>query len=94
MDIRNLIFQTLVIGLAVLAFQRTERKRRWLVALLFTLPLIYLLWRISIFNAHLREYLIGLGSALALNLIYWLAFGRTHPPGYQGEITVIGQEDQ
>lgn len=93
MNTGNLIFQAFLLSLALMAFQRTERKRKWLVGVFFTAPAIILLWRVSIFNQQLTEFWVATGIAALLNGLFWFFYGRQHPPGHKGEITVFGQED-
>lgn len=93
MDIRNLITQAIFLSIALLAFQRTIPKRRWLTGLLFLLPAAVLFWRWSIFNDRLPEYFAAAGITLAVNGLFWLFYGRRFPPGSKGEIKVIGSED-
>jgi hypothetical protein len=94
MNTNNLALLTLFFTICLLALQRTERKRRWLTALVLVLPVGFLLYRWAIYRGRVRETLIGAGIALALNFLFWLLYGRRHPPPSSDEsIRVIGTDE-
>ena len=41
-----------------------------------------------------RLRVVALGIGAGLNLLFWLFYGRRHPPGSSGEIRVIGMEEE
>jgi hypothetical protein len=92
MTAANLILLAVLFSLMLLIVQRTERKRRWLAALLLV-PAGYVIYRWAIYRGQTRETLIALGVAFGLNLLYWLLIGRRRPPGSGGSIRVIGMDD-
>lgn len=89
----NLITLSIVFGVALLLLQRTLKQRRILTLLLVVLPTGYLSYDWARFEGQLREWLLAAGVALAFNAIYWLFYGRRHPPGSQGDVVVAGKED-
>jgi hypothetical protein len=94
MNTSNLALITLFGTICLLALQRTERKRRWLTALVLVLPVGFLLYRWAIYRGRVRETLLGAGIALALNGLFWLLYGRRHPPLSSDEsIRVIGTDE-
>ena len=92
LNIGNLIFLIVAGFLILLMIQRSEAKRRWLVILL-SVPVGWLLIRWARFREQTTELWLALGIALVLNVVFWIVYGRTHPPGSQGEIQVWGSED-
>jgi formate hydrogenlyase subunit 3/multisubunit Na+/H+ antiporter MnhD subunit len=94
MNTGNLALLTLFFTICLLALQRTERRRRWLTALVLVLPVSYLLYRWALYRGQVKETLIGAGIALALNLLFWLFHGRRHPPlSSDDSIRVIGTDE-
>ena len=91
MNAANLILLAVLFSLMLLIFQRTERKRRWLAALLL-FPAGYVIYRWAVYRGQTRETLIALGIAFGLNLLYWLLIGRRRPPGSEESIRVIGMD--
>ena len=58
------------------------------------LPVSFLLYRWALYRGQVRETLFGAGFALALNLLFWLFYGRRHPPLSSDEsIRVIGTDE-
>jgi hypothetical protein len=92
MNTGNLVVLTILFSLALLAFQRTERRRLWLTALVLLAPTAYLSWRWAVYRGETRTALIAGLIALSLNLAFWLLYGRRHPPASSDSITVIGTE--
>lgn len=93
MNTGNLITLTIIFSLALLIFQRIERRRLWMAGLLLVLPVGFLSWRWAIYKGQVQEMLTAAGAALALNVIFWLVYGRRHPPGSSDSITVIGTDE-
>jgi hypothetical protein len=93
MNTGNLVFLTVAFGLVVLAWQRTAPRQRWLTLLVLVLPVAFFSYRWARYREQMLELKAAAGAALALNALFWLLYGRGHPPGHQGEITVLGMED-
>ncbi|MGF1505164.1 MAG: hypothetical protein GYB64_16680 [Chloroflexi bacterium] len=93
MNAGNIIFIALVIGASLLMFMRTERKFKWATGLFLVVPAIGL---VAIWADGLNrwgEALAGGGIGLGFNVLFWLVYGRTHPPGTSDSITVVGMEE-
>jgi branched-subunit amino acid ABC-type transport system permease component len=93
MDIGNLITLIVIHTFTLFCVQRTERKRRWIVALVAIGLIGLLTYRWGVYRSELNTVLIAAGIALVLNITFWLVWGRHHPPGGEGEIKVLGMED-
>ena len=93
MKIENLILLTLIYSAALLIFQRTERKRKLVAALIAVLPIGYMTYQWGVLRDQMGVVLWAAGIALALNLIFWIFWGRRHPPGTSDSIRVIGMEE-
>jgi hypothetical protein len=93
MNIENLFLLTLIYGAGLLMFQRTERKRKWLTALIALLPVGYMTYQWGVLRRQMDVVFWAAGTAFALNLIFWIVWGRRHPPGTSDSIRVIGMED-
>lgn len=94
MNTSNLIVLAVLFSGALLLLQRTERRRWWVTALVLILPVGYLIYRWAIYRGQMAETLVALGVAVGFNVLFWLLYGRTHPPRSSDEITVIGMEDE
>jgi hypothetical protein len=90
MNISDLTILTLATTFMLWFVQRLERKRVWL-GLLFVLP-AFLIYRWAIYKDQIQETIIAAGIGLALNVIYYFAYGRAHPPASSDEITVLGSD--
>jgi uncharacterized membrane protein YjjB (DUF3815 family) len=90
----NLIVLAVLFSIALLLLQRTERRRWWVTALVLIVPVGWLVYRWAIFRGQVSETLAALGIAVGFNALFWLVYGRTHPPRSSDEITVIGMEDE
>ncbi len=93
MNIGNLALLTLLFTLILLALQRTERHRRWLTALVLILPSGYVIYRWAVYRGQVQETLTALGVACGLNLLFWLIYGRRHPPPSSDTIRVVGMDE-
>ena len=82
-----------MLAAVLLLIQRTETKRRLLVAGLLLAPTIWLIRRWAIYKDQIAETLWAAGIALAANVVFWLVYGRTHPPLSSDLITVIEPDD-
>lgn len=93
MNTGNLVFLAIVITLLLLAIQRAEARRRLLTAAVLIVPVGWLVYRWAIYRRQVTEALIAGVIGLVLNMLFWIAYGRKHPPGSSDEIHVIGIED-
>jgi hypothetical protein len=91
-NVSNVVVLTVMIGALLLMVQRLERRRFWL-ALLALLP-GYMIYQWALLRGQTSEALTALGAAIAINLLFWLVYGRAHPPRSSDEITVRGMEDR
>lgn len=92
MNTSNLIVLTLIYTALLLMVQRTERKRRLIVAL--AIPVIgYMTYQWALLKDQRDVLLWSAGIALGLNVVFWLVWGRTHPAGTSDSIKVIGMEE-
>lgn len=89
----NLVFLAFALGLVLLAWQRTVSRFRWLTLVAFVLPVAFFSYRWALYREQILELRVAAGAALVFNVLFWLVYGRTHPPGHKGEITVVGMED-
>ena len=89
----NLITLTIIFSLAFLIFQRTERKRLWLIAVFMVVPLLAITWYWASFKDQERVFIFAVGISLVLNALFWLLYGRRNPPGSSDDIKVIGSEE-
>jgi hypothetical protein len=94
MDPANSVFLTIAFVLVLLAWQRTVSKRRWLTLLVIVVPVVFFTFRWARFKKQLLEWQLAAGIAIVSNALFWIVYGRTHPPGYKGDITVLGMEDE
>ena len=93
MDTSNLIILSLVATFVFYFVQRIERKRVWLGIVFLILPAGFLIYRWAIYKDQLTTALVAGGIGLVLNVVYFLVYGRTHPPASSDEITVVGSDD-
>ena len=93
MNTRLLTTLALLLSLMLLAVQRTEPRRRWLTALVLLLPSVYLLYRWAIYRGRVIETIGGVVIGLLVNVVFWLLYGRRHPPRSSDEIRVIGMDE-
>lgn len=93
MNTGNLVFLAIIFSLLLLAVQRAEARRRLLIAVILFVPTGWLVYRWAIYRQQMPETLVAGGIGLTLNAVFWLIYGRKHPPGTGEEIRVIGMED-
>lgn len=79
----------LVFGGCLLVWQRTERKRQWLSALILVFPAGYALGYWANARGNPEEAILAGVIAILLNVLFWLAYGRRHPPGSSDDIQVV-----
>lgn len=93
MDAGILFGLTIILTGLLLLIQRSERKRRLLVALVMLVP-VELIRRFTIIRGVEGEMWAALGIALVLNFFFWLLIGRYNPVRKsEDEIQVIGMDD-
>lgn len=83
---------TFLIGLMLFLIQRSERKRRRIVALGMLLG-GELIRRYVWFRGVHTEAWVALIAALLLNALFWLLIGRYNPVGSSDRIQVLGMDD-
>lgn len=85
----------LILGALVLflGWLRVERGRRRVIFWVLIIPICFLTYRWAAFKGQFAETWTAFGIALALSLVWWLAWGRKHPPGSSDAIKVWGPED-
>lgn len=93
MNLRLIITLSVLLSLMLLALQRTEPRRRWITALVLLLPSVYLLYRWAIYRGRVAETVAAVVVGLVVNVLFWLVYGRRHPPLSSDEIRVIGMEE-
>ena len=71
---------------------RAERRRWWVVALLFDLPVAYLAIQWIDWRRAWNEAYLGLALGAAAGLAWWFFRGRHLPPVTTDSIKVWGQE--
>ena len=89
----NLITLSIIFSITFLIFQRTERKRLWLIIVFLEIPLLAVTWYWASFKNQERVFILAVGIALVLNVLFWLVYGRRNPPGSSDDIKVIGTEE-
>jgi hypothetical protein len=84
---------TIIFTGLLLLIQRSERKRRLLVALVMLVP-VELIRRFTIIRGVEGEMWTALGIALVLNFFFWLLIGRYNPVRKsEDEIQVFRMDD-
>jgi hypothetical protein len=92
MDMGITLLLTFLIGLMLFLIQRSERKRRRIVALGMLLG-GELIRRYVWFRGVHTEAWVALIAALLLNALFWLLIGRYNPVGSSDRIQVLGMDD-
>jgi hypothetical protein len=92
MDAGITILLTLMIGAMIFIVQRTESKRRAMIALA-TLVGAELVRRYVWYRNLHTEAWVALIAALLLNFLFWALIGRYNPVGSSDRIQVIGMDD-
>lgn len=92
MDLGITALLAAAMSLLLFFVQRSERKKRLVVALgvLITAELIrrYVWYR----DVHVEGWM-ALGIAVVLNFLFWLLIGRYNPVGSSDQIQVMGLDD-
>jgi len=92
MNLGAFLLLLLTISLMLFLTQRTEKRRRPVVAIMMA-ALGLLVQRYASYRGLHTEVLIALILALVLNLLFWVIFGRYNPPGSSDDIHVLGMDD-
>jgi hypothetical protein len=92
MDIGALILLTLTISILIFIIQRTETRRRLVVALIMA-GIGLLVRSYANYRGLHTEALLALILAVIINILYWAIFGRYNPPGSSDDIQVLGMDD-
>jgi hypothetical protein len=93
MNLSLLFLLTVVIGLLMFLFQRTDPKKKRIVLLILLVP-AELIRRFIVFRDINTEGLIAFLLALFLNFLFWLLIGRYNPVRSSDDsIQVIGMDD-
>ena len=82
---------TAIFCLLMLIVQRTEPKRRRIMALVM-LGGAEVVRRYLVYRGWSVEGLWAFVAALILNVVFWVVVGRSNPPHSSDEIEVIGNE--
>ena len=94
MQTEYVILLTLFISGMLLIVQRSERKYRRVVFLLFMLSAGLLLRDFVISRQIEREGYTALALSLVINFLFWLLIGRYNPVGSSdSNIQVLGMDD-
>lgn len=94
MNVGNLAVLAVLTTIVLLLIQRTEPRRRWIIALILLIPTGWLITRWAIYKGQSAEALIALALGAGFNLVYWLFIGRRHPLRTSDDIRVVGMEDE
>jgi hypothetical protein len=94
MNVGNLAVLAVLTALVLLLVQRTEPRRRWITALILIIPTGWLIYRWAIYKGQTAEALIALAAGVGFNVVFWLLYGRRHPPHTSDDIHVVGMEDE
>jgi hypothetical protein len=92
MDLGYLALLTITMSILLMMIQRTESRRRLLVAVLLIVPAILLRNFIN-YREIQTEGWVALGLALLLNFLFWVLIGRYNPVHSSDEIQVLGMDD-
>lgn len=94
MNVGLLVVFAFIFTLFLLIIQRSERKRRILVAVTLAIAAeVMRRFAINIYGKIDPEALIAFIIALILNLLFFILIGRYNPVGTSDEIQVIGMDD-
>jgi hypothetical protein len=92
MQVSYFLLLFFTIGFLLFLFQRTEAKKRRIVALVMVVLSIVIFNFIRYRNLH-SEAQAAFVSALVVNFLFWVLIGRYNPPKSSDEIQVIGMDD-
>ncbi len=94
MQTEYVILLTLFISGMMLVVQRSERKYRRVVFLLFLFTAGILLRNFVVYREIEREGYTALVLSLVINFLFWLLIGRYNPVGSSdSNIQVLGMDD-
>ncbi len=92
MDGSTFAFFTLLIGIPIFIYQRTEAKKRLIVLLVMLIPAELIRRYVWYRDVHTEAW-IALIIALVINFLFWALIGRYNPVGSSDRIQVIGMDD-
>ena len=90
----NVATVALVALVLMFGWLRVERRRRLAILLILIGPTCFLTYRWAAYRDEFAETWTGFGIALLVAFVWWLVYGRKHPPGSSDSIKVWGQEDE
>jgi hypothetical protein len=94
MQTEYVVLLTLFISSMMLIVQRSERKYRRIVFLLFLFTAGILLRNFVVYREIESEGWLSLGLSLLINFFFWLFIGRYNPVGSSdSNIQVLGMDD-
>jgi len=88
----TLIASTVVWTSIFIVWARTDLRARWTALAFFAVPGLGLLCFWAAYRSQFGAFWAGLGAALVITLVWWLAWGRRLPPADSNNIKVWGQE--
>jgi hypothetical protein len=92
MNSSYVVLLTIVFSLMLLLIQRTEAKRRLIIAILMAATGL-LIQRYIAYREITSEANLSLALALVFNILFWLFIGRYNPVGSSDDIHVIGMDE-
>lgn len=92
MNLEYLTIFTILIGLLVFFYQRTESGKRRTVLLIMIIPAV-LIRNFAVYRDMESEAWAGLFLALFINFMFWVLIGRYNPVGSSDDIKVLGMDD-
>lgn len=92
MEIGVIVLLSVSFGIMLMVVQRSERKRRLLVALGMLL-IGEVIRRYVWYRGYHGEGWIALGVAFAFNVLFWIFIGRYNPVGSSDRIQVYTLDD-
>ncbi len=94
LNVGTLILLVVCFSFLLWMLQRTDSKYLWVTAVIFVLPVGYLLYEWALNLSLRRELFISIGLSIILNVVYWVVYGRHNPVGSTESIKVIGMDDE
>ncbi len=92
METGYLIALILLFSFMMFVFQRTEAKKRRIIAFMMLIVFLFIRdWVLS--RAIVREANTAFIIALVVNLLFWALIGRYNPVPSSDEIQVLGLDD-
>jgi F0F1-type ATP synthase assembly protein I len=92
MNTEGLLILTFIFTTVFMLIQRSERKRRLLVAACLAVVVV-LAVRYTNYRDYHTEAVVGFIIAVVFNGLFWMLFGRYNPPADSDEMKVLGMDD-